>query len=71
MSDAPIQFRIIVNKGERTLQWRHAFAVDASGAFCPGAWSDWETVQEWDLVAAYRADEEERTERRLRELYGD
>lgn len=71
MSSAPIQFRAILDEGERTLQWRHAFAVDASGAFCPGVWSDWESVEEWSLMAAYRADEEERTERRLKELYGD
>jgi len=65
MSSAPIQFRVIVNEDERTLQWRHAFAVDASGAFCPGVWSDWESVEEWGLVAAYRADEEERRQRQI------
>jgi hypothetical protein len=56
----PIQFRIIVNEDDRTLQFRHAFAVDASGAFCPGAWTDWEEVEEMDFLASYLADEEER-----------
>ena len=55
----PIQLRVIVHEDSRTLQFRHAFAVDASGAFCPGAWSEWEKVEEVDFLEAYLADEEE------------
>jgi hypothetical protein len=67
MSSAPIQFRAIVNEGDRTLQFRHAFAVDASGAFCPGPWTEWEKVEEWDFLAACRADAAERRELRIRQ----
>ena len=67
MSSAPIEFRVVVNEGDRTLQWRHVFAVDASGAFCPGAWSDWQTVEEWDSVAAYQADAAEHRELQVRQ----
>jgi hypothetical protein len=76
MSGAPIQLRVVLeddgNGNEvRTLRMRHAFAVDASGAFCPGRWTEWEKVPEFDFLSAYEADEEERRERRPRETLGD
>jgi hypothetical protein len=75
VSGAPVQLRVVI-RGDgngndiRTLEMRHSFAVDASGGFCPGRWTEWEEVPEFDFLSAYEADEEERTEQRLNDLYG-
>lgn len=70
MSGAPIQFRTVVNEGERTLQWRHRFCDDAMR---PGdsphgrLWSDWEDVPEIDFGALRKIDAEELRLERIRQ----
>jgi hypothetical protein len=76
MSSAPIQFRMIVDEGNRTLQWRHRFNLDSlhpGDGIASNSWSDWESVEEWDFLAAYQADKDERRElqiRQARALFG-
>jgi hypothetical protein len=61
---------MVVNEGDRTLQWRHRFNL---GSLYPGdgvvssSWSDWESVEEWDFVAAYQADAAEHGELQVRQ----
>jgi hypothetical protein len=78
VSSAPIQLRVVLcddgNGNEvRTLEMRHSFAVDASGGFCPGRWTEWEKVPEFGLPSVYEADEKERVylaELQARAIYG-
>ena len=71
MSSAPIQFRMIVDhQGDRTLQWRHRFNLDSlypGDGVVSDSWSNWETVEEWDFVAAYEADAAEHRELQVRQ----
>jgi hypothetical protein len=70
MSSAPIQFRMVVNEGDRTLQFRHRFNTGSlypGDGITSGDWSDWEEVEEWDFLAAYQADAAERRELQVRQ----
>jgi hypothetical protein len=67
---------MIVDEGNRTLQWRHRFNLDSlhpGDGIASNSWSDWESVEEWDFLAAYQADKDERRElqiRQARALFG-
>lgn len=61
-----IQLRFVVmddgnGRDVRHLEMRHCWAVDASGAICPGRWSDWQRVPEMTLIESLEADEAERS----------
>lgn len=80
MSDAPIQLRLIVDREgcdtTYSLQMRHrpitgVGLIPYPGRVEYGSWSEWEKVPEFDFLGAYEADEEERRERRLKEILGD